>query len=271
MTRAYYDNKPSAFEAVGNGNYLYRWDIKEEKVQYEMMQGDEPVLSDRVQYSCREVTVHGNPEYGECVEAVIRESYSSSAELSLINQYNAYQQGVAGSANVVKEYEEYLAFVASVKDMVRIDMKIEPEAKTPVSAPKMADIAKLLMLVVNTMNLTDEESLHVKSVYPDYKDCIGKTLTVGFRLNYNNELYKILQEHTAQADWKPSELPALYGLITESHAGTKDDPIPYVRKMVLEEGKYYSQNGVTYLCKTSSGVGYDADLTELLSLLEVVK
>lgn len=41
--------------------------------------------------------------------------------------------------------------------------------------------------------------------------------------------------------------------------------------MVLEQGKYYTQYGVIYKCVTGSVVGYDADLTELLSLLEVVE
>ncbi len=73
MTRAYYDTKPPKLEAVGNGNYLYRWDIQEEEVQHEMMQEgkEEPVSSvKKVQYSCREVTIHGKPEYGKCVEAI---------------------------------------------------------------------------------------------------------------------------------------------------------------------------------------------------------
>ena len=51
MTNAYYDHEPSVFEAVGNGNYLYRWDIQEETVERE--EGGEPT----VQWSCKETTV----------------------------------------------------------------------------------------------------------------------------------------------------------------------------------------------------------------------
>ena len=159
MTRAYYDTKPPKLEAVGNGNYLYRWDIQEEEVQHEMMQDgkEEPVSSvKKVQYSCREVTIHGKPEYGKCVEAVIRSDYSAEAELALINQFNAYQQGVLSDAGVVSEYEEYLAFVSSVKSMVKEDLEIDPGTPKTASSPRMADIAKLLMLTVNTMSLTDK-------------------------------------------------------------------------------------------------------------------
>lgn len=124
---------------------------------------------------------------------------------------------------------------------------------------------------IQTMELTDGEALKVKGMYPEWEELVGQPLTAGIKLQYNGELYKVIQAHTAQADWKPSDLPALYGLITESHAGTLEDPVPYERNMVLEQGKYYTQYGVTYKCVTGSTVGYDADLTELLSLLEIVE
>lgn len=124
---------------------------------------------------------------------------------------------------------------------------------------------------IQTMALIDNEALKVKDMYPEWEDLVGQPLTAGTKLQYNGELYKVIQAHTAQADWEPSGLPALYGLKTESHAGTLEDPVPYERNMVLEQGKYYTQYGVTYKCVTGSTVGYDADLTELLSLLEIVE
>lgn len=124
---------------------------------------------------------------------------------------------------------------------------------------------------IQNYELNDNEAFRVKSLYPDFTECIGKQLPAGFRLQNGGKLYKVIQAHTAQADWKPSETPALYGLVTESHAGTLEDPIPYVRMMVLEQGKYYTQFGVVYKCVTGSIVGYDADLTDLLALLEKVE
>ena len=123
---------------------------------------------------------------------------------------------------------------------------------------------------IQTMALTDNEALSIQDMFPTFDEVVGKPLTARFKLQYGGKLYKVIQAHTAQADWKPSETPALYGLVTESHAGTLEDPIPYVRMMVLEQGKYYSQYGVIYKCVTGSIVGYDADLTDLLSLLQKV-
>ena len=270
MTRAYYDTKPPKLEAVGNGNYLYRWDIQEEEVQHEMMQEgkEEPVSSvKKVQYSCREVTIHGKPEYGKCVEAVIRSDYSAEAELALINQFNAYQQGVLSDAGVVSEYEEYLAFVSSVKSMVKEDLEIDPGTPKTASAPRMADIAKLLMLTVNTMSLTDNDALSVKSVYPEWETLIGKEVKQGDKMQCDGRLWKVLQQHTVQEQWRPGTgTESLYTEISETHIGSIDDPIPYNNNMELEEGKYYSQDGCTYRCTRSTEVPVYADLKDIVGI-----
>ena len=270
MTRAYYDTKPPKLEAVGNGNYLYRWDIQEEEVQHEMMQEgkEEPVSSvKKVQYSCREVTIHGKPEYGKCVEAVIRSDYSAEAELALINQFNAYQQGVLSDAGVVSEYEEYLAFVSSVKSMVKEDLEIDPGTPKTASAPRMADIAKLLMLTVNTMSLTDNDALSVKSVYPEWETLIGKEVKQGDKMQCDGRLWKVLQQHTVQEQWRPGTgTESLYTEIVETASGTADDPIPYNNNMELEQGKYYIQDGITYLCTRNTDIPVYQPLADLVGI-----
>lgn len=270
MTRAYYDTKPSKLEAVGNGNYLYRWDIQEEEVQHEMMQEgeEEPVSSvKKVQYSCREVTIHGKPEYGKCVEAVIRSDYSAEAELSLINQFNAYQQGVLSDAGVVSEYEEYLAFVSSVKSMVKEDLEIDPGTPASISAPRMTDIARLLMLTVNTMSLTDNDALSVKSIYPEWETLIGKEVKQGDKMQCDGRLWKVLQQHTVQEQWRPGTgTESLYTEIVETASGTADDPIPYNNNMELEQGKYYIQDGITYLCTRNTEIPVYQPLADLVGI-----
>ena len=270
MTRAYYDTKPPKLEAVGNGNYLYRWDIQEEEVQHEMMQEgkEEPVSSvKKVQYSCREVTIHGKPEYGKCVEAVIRSDYSAEAELALINQFNAYQQGVLSDAGVVSEYEEYLAFVSSVKSMVKEDLEIDPGTPKTASAPRMADIAKLLMLTVNTMSLTDNDALSVKGVYPEWETLIGKEVKQGDKMQCDGRLWKVLQQHTVQEQWRPGTgTESLYTEIVETASGTADDPIPYNNNMELEQGKYYIQDGITYLCTRNTEIPVYQPLADLVGI-----
>ena len=41
---------------------------------------------------------------------------------------------------------------------------------------------------------------------------------------------------------------AIYRPIDTAHAGTQEDPVPFVYGMDTEQGKYYSFEGKTYLC-----------------------
>ena len=120
---------------------------------------------------------------------------------------------------------------------------------------------------VAVQSLTDETAVKVKTLYPSWESLIGKTLTVGEKFYYNGDLYKVLQPHTAQESWKPGTgTESLYTRIDEAHAGTLQDPIPYNGNMALESGKYYSQNGVVYLCNRDTGIPVHNSLSELVGL-----
>lgn len=63
-------------------------------------------------------------------------------------------------------------------------------------------------------SLPEEKAMEVATVYPAYE--VGRAYAVGEYITYgvNNvndpQLYKVVQAHTSQSDWKPSETPALY-------------------------------------------------------------
>ena len=64
---------------------------------------------------------------------------------------------------------------------------------------------------IQSYSITDNEALTFTDMYPAFDEVIGKPLEAGFKLQYGGKLYKVIQAHTAQADWKPSETPALFG------------------------------------------------------------
>lgn len=262
MKRAYYDKEPLKIEAVGNGNYLYRWDIQEETTT---SHGDSEDESETItQYSCEETTIHGEPTYDKCVEAVIRHNLSVEQEFALVNKYNSYNQGVIQDANVVREYEDYLSTLKGIKNMVKKDFSMEIEEHVDNSMPKLNEMVKLISFTVNNMELTDTQALEVKSIYPDWSSLIGKTVQKDYKLQYDGKLWKVLQEHLVQEQFKPGVgTESLYTEIVENHEGTIDDPIPYNNNMELELGKYYSQNGVTYYCHYGSGIPVYANLKDL--------
>lgn len=134
----------------------------------------------------------------------------------------------------------------------------------------------LSRMMINTMSLTDEQSLEVKDLYPEWEDLIGQQIDKDFKLQYEGKLYKALQQHTVQEQWKPGDgTESIYAVISasaeEEHSGTQEDPIPYVQNMVLEKGKYYTQGGVLYKCIQGTITGYPNDLKDLASLVERVE
>lgn len=125
---------------------------------------------------------------------------------------------------------------------------------------------------IQTMNLRNSEIHKVVDMLPAWEEYVGKEMAKGTKFRYNGKPYVCIQTVNPVLEiYPPSDgTKANYGLISE-HDGTLADPIPYERNMVLEEGKYYTQFERTYRCVNGSVTGYDADLSELLSLLEEVK
>lgn len=96
---------------------------------------------------------------------------------------------------------------------------------------------------------TDEEALENIELFPTWQSKIGVQVQQGERLYYDDKLYKVQQTHTPQEDWRPDATASLYvQVIAESDAGTIDNPIAYEVNMELVEGKYYTEEGVKYLC-----------------------
>ena len=57
-------------------------------------------------------------------------------------------------------------------------------------------------------NATDEEALDNILAFPKWE--VGKEYVKDERIRYNDVLYKVLQNHTSQADWTPDVAVSLY-------------------------------------------------------------
>lgn len=113
-------------------------------------------------------------------------------------------------------------------------------------------------------DLTDQEALQVKGLQKVWK--VGEDVVAGERRQYNDKLYKCRQDHTTQADWTPDVYRAGWEVIDEAHAGTLEDPIPYSFGMALENGKYYSEDDILYLCSRDTGQAVYQKLSELTGI-----
>ena len=126
-----------------------------------------------------------------------------------------------------------------------------------------------IMTDVAISYLDDDEAVSVTVLFEEWQS--GVTYAVGDRRQYDGKLYKVRQAHTSQAQYTPDITPALYELIDVEHKGTIDDPIPFDLGMAIENGKYYTQNNVKYLCIRDSINPLYNDLADLVGIyVEVV-
>lgn len=95
---------------------------------------------------------------------------------------------------------------------------------------------------------TDAEALENIELFPTWQSRIGVQVEQGERLYYDDKLYKVQQTHIPQEDWRPDATASLYVQVIADDAGTIDNPIAYEVNMELVEGKYYTEDGVKYLC-----------------------
>lgn len=66
------------------------------------------------------------------------------------------------------------------------------------------------MLSANVVALDDEAALQVIALFPAWVNTIGKEVHVGERYYYDEALWKVLQDHTAQAEWHPDVAHSLF-------------------------------------------------------------
>lgn len=127
---AFYDNKPSVLEAVGNGSYKYRFDITEktsETVETLSDDSNAQEVEQRTQWQCQEVTIWSPITSNKITEAVITDYLGdSNYEQKLINEYNAAQLGLYGS-NTGEEAKKHIAAYTKYLD-TRAALKAQVDA-----------------------------------------------------------------------------------------------------------------------------------------------
>ena len=166
-------------------------------------------------------------------------------------------------------YEGYTAFyrteiyTGQIYGVMMYKQETLPEAQSQMVQ------AAVLVAQMQAQSLDDAQALTVKAIYPQWSEVIGQTVKQGFKFLYSDVLYKVIQSDglSIQEQYLPGDgTESLYAVINETNAGTQEDPIPYAGNMALENGKYYSQDGVIYLCNRDTEIPVYQDLKDLVGI-----
>ena len=111
--QAFYDNQPKKLEAVGNGSFRYRYNIREEEKPVQASENSETAQEAQAQpqWVCEEVSVWAPLSANKITEKVLTERWNGNYEQKLVNEYNSAQMGLLSEEEAAARIEAYRAFL----------------------------------------------------------------------------------------------------------------------------------------------------------------
>ena len=135
------------------------------------------------------------------------------------------------------------------------------------------ELIKQNIAEMNSLELSATEALEVQHWFPTLYETEGYTegqpIAMGTRVQYDGKLWEARQDHNITTAFPPSLATASLWMevIAEgSEMGSLDNPVPYKGNMALKSGKYYTQEGVVYLCIRDTGVPVYNALADLVGI-----
>lgn len=183
--------------------------------------------------------------------------------------YNYYEAGLGLTERKLETPEDYEEFPKP--DNYEEYSPIDHDRRLTAAARMLEEGKKEF----KALGLTPEQMIKHQRFAPAWGEDIkeGDTVVKGDKFTYEGKLYAVLQDHTVLAINAPSIATAsLYVEVTPDYTeegeefGTLDNPIAYNGNMALESGKYYEQEGVTYLCHRDTGIAVYQPLSALVGL-----
>lgn len=85
----------------------------------------------------------------------------------------------------------------------------------------LSELMELRALIEKVINhLDDEDAITGTTLFPLWTDLLAdgyvftqEDVDAGFRCQYENVLYKVLQPHTIQETWNPKDTPSLFSVV----------------------------------------------------------
>lgn len=162
---------------------------------------------------------------------------------------------VVGDMQIINPSEEILLAAGWLEYIPPEPEPVDTTKYEPYTDEVVAKIKQLMQEQVAQQS--DEEALENIELFPTWQSKIGVQVNQGDRLYFDDKLFKVLQTHTPQEDWRPDTTASLYvQVVADEEQGTIDNPIPYSVNMELVQGLYYIENNIKYRCIQSLAASY---------------
>jgi len=159
----------------------------------------------------------GNYESG--TEVRVNLIYQNTPPQQVLDNYETMLEGTVPEKENLKGKKAVLYFDTATSDIFYkyVDREKTEEELQHEQMSWLAKISTKTQVINN--QLTEQELIKLGEMYPAWE--VGVEYPLDDVISYHNELYKVIQTHTSQADWVPDSTASLYlkvapaGVITE--------------------------------------------------------
>lgn len=135
------------------------------------------------------------------------------------------------------------ALAAVTEELKRLDT-----AQQIVNGPVVAAVCAF---AATSTEIPDSTALEMVSLFPTWDDVLqaGKKLPKGRIIVQDGQPYRVEQDGVTPQDHQPPNgegMLATYRPIDQTHAGTLEDPIPWINGMDCHAGQFFSYNGAIF-------------------------
>lgn len=131
-----------------------------------------------------------------------------------------------------------------------------PFVPQPQDEPDFYDVVEAVkrMLSTDTDSLTDEEAIEVAALYPTWHSRLesGEKCKLNERLWDDGKLWKVITEHTPQADWRPADAVSLFVEVSIEEWPEIPEVIPSTAPWM--KGQKGTWKGQHYICNMDNCV-----------------
>lgn len=153
-------------------------------------------------------------------------------------------------------------FNGEVRDATQEEIAEIEKYQNANNAPTKEQQAVVLMrsMAATTTTLSDEVALSIPDILPTWQEFLdaGEKIGEGVCLMHEGQCYRVVssngvlpQEHQPPGG---EGMLSVYTPIDREHAGTLEDPIPFVYGMETKELLYYSYKGKVYRVAKGGGM-----------------
>lgn len=108
--------EPSIIEFLGDNTYYFNYNIIRSQITINSLDTGQDETKD--EYTYIQVQLYGQPNYKDCVQAIVRQYISLDEEFDILNSYNSSIINGDTESVAINNYKDYLSLLSIIKQNI---------------------------------------------------------------------------------------------------------------------------------------------------------